>query len=251
MNESSKVSIVMPAYNAGETIVRAIKSVKNQSYKNWVLYVIDDCSTDNTYSQIAGLLDDSRIKYFRNDKNYGASITRNKGLDLSEEDIITFLDSDDVWDIDKLKKQMSCFENGSEFILTNYNFITSKKTTKVEYKEKEVDEKSFLMKKYRVCFSSVLYRKSKRTENIRFKNVGHEDFLFLYELFRCFRTAKICTFPLVNYYVGENSLSSNKNKAVVWQWDLLKIIFKRNYPKVIFYFVSYAYRGWLFNKGRF
>ena len=251
MSDDLRVAVIMPAYNADKTIKRAIESIRNQSYKYWVLYIIDDCSTDNTQSEISSFSYDARIKYFRNEKNSGVSSARNRGLDSAKEELITFIDSDDVWGRDKLELQLSLFKKGNDFIFSNYNFITNNKKTIVKSKKNEIKTTAFLMKEYRVCFSSVFYKKDPITENIRFKMIGHEDFLFLYELFCHFGVARICENPMVDYYVGDNSLSSDKKKAIKWQWKLLKIIFNRDYHKILFYFLSYAYRGWQFNKGRY
>ena len=92
------VSIVMPAYNAEKYIEQAIRSVINQTYKDWELIVIDDGSIDNTASilfELAAL--DSRIHALKNEKNCGASYTRNRAISLARGEWIAFLDSDDLW----------------------------------------------------------------------------------------------------------------------------------------------------------
>lgn len=90
-----KFSIIMPTYNREKTIGRAIKSVLNQSYKNWELIVVDDGSTDNTNDEI-NKIKDSRLKYFFQE-NKGRSSARNSGISLSSGDFICFLDSDDKY----------------------------------------------------------------------------------------------------------------------------------------------------------
>jgi len=90
-----KVSIIMPAYNAEKWIERAIISVMNQSYKNYELIIIDDGSTDNTYSVIQKYVKSLNMKIHKLNHNFGVSVARNIGLSLCEGDIITFLDSDD------------------------------------------------------------------------------------------------------------------------------------------------------------
>lgn len=119
MNEL--VSIIMPSYNTGQFISETIESVLNQSYSNWELIIVDDCSTDNTDDVVKNYLKDNRIRYFKNDNNSGAAVSRNKALREAKGKWIAFLDSDDLWDSDKLKKQIAFMEiNNYRFSYTNY-----------------------------------------------------------------------------------------------------------------------------------
>ncbi len=99
------VSIIMPSWNTGEFITESIQSVLNQTYTNWELIIIDDCSSDDT-DQIIESFNDERIKYLKNEKNCGAALTRNRGLREARGEWIAFLDSDDLWSSDKLEKQI-------------------------------------------------------------------------------------------------------------------------------------------------
>ena len=99
------VSIIMPSYNTSRYIEDTINSVRQQSYKNWELIIVDDCSTDNT-DEVVAKYNDNRIKYFKNDKNSGAAVSRNKALREAKGRWIAFLDSDDLWLPEKLEKQI-------------------------------------------------------------------------------------------------------------------------------------------------
>lgn len=100
------VSVIMPAYNAERFIKESIDSVLAQTYKNWELIIVDDCSTDNTES-IVYSYNDSRIRYMRNEKNLGAALTRNRAIKEARGRYIAFLDSDDLWMPEKLEKQIA------------------------------------------------------------------------------------------------------------------------------------------------
>lgn len=101
------VSVVMPSYNAEKYISEAIQSVIAQTYENWELLIIDDCSTDSTANIVKQFSDvDSRITLYSNPKNMGVALTRNKGMNLANGSWIALLDSDDVWHKDKLEKQI-------------------------------------------------------------------------------------------------------------------------------------------------
>lgn len=119
MNEL--VSIIMPSYNTGKFIEQTIKSVLAQTYTNWELILVDDCSTDNTDEVVSMFLSDTRIHYKKNEKNSGAAVSRNRALREAKGKWIAFLDSDDLWLPEKLEKQILFMEkNGYHFSYTNY-----------------------------------------------------------------------------------------------------------------------------------
>lgn len=116
------VSIIMPSYNTAKYISAAIESILNQTYENWELIIVDDCSTDNTDEILTEYAKkDSRIRYYKNEKNSGAAVARNRALRQAKGKWVAFLDSDDLWEKDKLEKQI-CFmkKNNYHFSYTNY-----------------------------------------------------------------------------------------------------------------------------------
>lgn len=118
MNEL--VSIIMPSYNTAHLIRDTIDSVLAQTYTDWELLIIDDCSTDNT-DEVVASIHDERIRYLNNDKNSGAAISRNRGLCEARGKWVAFLDSDDLWHPTKLEKQIRFMEdNGYHFSYTKY-----------------------------------------------------------------------------------------------------------------------------------
>ena len=117
------VSIIMPSWNTGEFIAESIQSVLNQTYTNWELIIIDDCSSDDT-DQIIESFNDERIKYLKNEKNCGAALTRNRGLREARGEWIAFLDSDDLWMPEKLEHQIDFMKkNGYSLSFTEYEKI--------------------------------------------------------------------------------------------------------------------------------
>lgn len=117
------VSIIMPSYNTAPYIAESIQSVIDQTYKDWELIIVDDCSTDNT-DEVITSLHDERIRYFKNERNGGAAVSRNKALRKAKGKWIAFLDSDDLWNPEKLEKQIAFMkENGYVFSYTNYEEI--------------------------------------------------------------------------------------------------------------------------------
>lgn len=115
------VSIIMPSYNTASFIAESIQSVLAQSYKDWELIIVDDCSPDNTDDVVKPYLSDERIRYLKNEKNSGAAVSRNRALREAKGKWIAFLDSDDLWMPEKLQKQVIFMEkNGYHFSYTNY-----------------------------------------------------------------------------------------------------------------------------------
>ena len=117
------VSIIMPTYNCGRFIAESIRSVLAQTYTNWELIIVDDCSTDKTEDVVASF-DDPRIHYLRNEQNEGAALTRNRALREAKGRYIAFLDSDDLWLPTKLERQIAFLErNGYAFTYHEYTEI--------------------------------------------------------------------------------------------------------------------------------
>lgn len=111
--QAALVSVVLPTYNRAGTIVRAVRSVLNQTYANLELIVVDDGSTDAT-DKLLESIDDPRLKYVRMPKNGGQSAARNEGMRLATGDYIAFQDSDDEWLLEKLEKQVAAARDAAE-----------------------------------------------------------------------------------------------------------------------------------------
>lgn len=108
-------AIIIPCFNAADTIVETLDSVLNQSYSNWECIILDDCSSDNSCSIIANFIQqDPRFKLFTYYKSLGPSFLRNEGINKSQKKYIIFLDSDDLLD-------KNCLQNRSNFISQNLN----------------------------------------------------------------------------------------------------------------------------------
>ena len=114
------VSIITPSYNTARFLRETIESVLSQTYANWEMLIVDDCSTDDTDAVVASFADE-RIRFFKNERNCGAACSRNFALREARGRWIAFLDSDDLWLPDKLEKQIRFMEeNGYAFSYTNY-----------------------------------------------------------------------------------------------------------------------------------
>lgn len=116
------VSVVIPVYNREKTIVRAVKSVLNQTYKNIEVIVVDDCSSDKSRVVIENAFsENNNVRYICLEKNSGACVARNRGVQLSKGKYVAFLDSDDAFLPNKIEKQISCLcETNAQLCATDY-----------------------------------------------------------------------------------------------------------------------------------
>lgn len=112
------VSIMMPAYNAGKYIRRAIQSVLVQTYENWELIIVDDCSTDNTYEIVANYKD-PRIRILRHEQNMGVGSSRNDALSASRGQWVAVLDADDEWLPQRLERLIKETDGREDFFLSD------------------------------------------------------------------------------------------------------------------------------------
>lgn len=119
------VSIITPSFNSEKFIAGTIQSVQNQTYQNWEMIIVDDCSTDKTVS-IAEYIanNDNRITVYKLDKNSGTGIARNTGLEKASGKYIAFLDADDLWKPNKLEIQINFLRNNNlPFTFSFYDCI--------------------------------------------------------------------------------------------------------------------------------
>ena len=105
---SELISIITPTYNCANFIGETIDSVLAQTYSNWEMIIVDDCSTDNTEEIVNNYSNsDKRIKYYKLDNNSGAAVSRTKAMELANGQYMAFLDSDDLWYPNKLEYQIN------------------------------------------------------------------------------------------------------------------------------------------------
>ena len=215
------VSIIMPSYNTAKYISDSIKSVLAQTYKNWELIIVDDCSTDNTDEIVGDFLSDERIRYLKNEKNSGAAVSRNYALREARGKWIAFLDSDDLWLPEKLEKQLAFMvENGYKFSYTDYMICLNGQWLPYVYYGPNVVNKR-KMKHY--CYFStitVIYDREHvgliQIEPVR-KNNDYAMWLRIIEKTPCYRFGEC-----LSYYIKhEGSMSSGSKLKLIKHHDIL------------------------------
>lgn len=242
------VSIITPVYNCEKIIEETIDSVQGQTYKNWEMILVDDCSIDKSGEIITQIAkSDSRIKYFRLNENSGAAVARNYALKQSNGRFVAYLDADDLWDKHKLEHQVKfMIENKYAFSCTDYEKINEagnslKKIVKIP---KKVDYNLFLrntiIQTVGVMIDTNLTGKELLVmPNIRRRQDAATWCQLLKSGFDCYEVPE----KLSYYRVMSNSLSSNKIKAIKGTWYLYRKIEKLSLLQSCFCFMGYAFNA--------
>lgn len=244
--KNNLVSIITPMYNSERYIEYTIESVLKQTYTDWEMLIIDDCSTDKSADIAKSYAKkDSRIKYIRVKENRGVSHARNIGLKEAEGQFIAFLDSDDIWNNKKLQKQVEFMKDNNYIItFTSYELIgeNNEKLDKVVRVPKEVDYNTLLKGNVLGCLTVVVDR-SKLDFEIKMTGVRHEDYVLWLAILKKGYTAYGINDVLASYRKSSTSLSGNKVKSAMWTWNIYRNIEKIPLHKAVYYFVNYSING--------
>ena len=221
------VSVITPTYNCSKYIDKTIESVQRQTYKNWEMIIVDDCSEDDTENIVDEYAkNDKRIKYYRLKENSGAAIARTKAMEIANGEYMAFLDSDDLWVSHKLEKQIEFMKNNNRyFTCTSYEQINEEGKL-IGKKIKTIIKTSYnrLLLDCPVGNSTVMYNVDKmgkfKVPDIRKRN---DDALWLAMLKKEKYIWGIDE-VLMQYRIRENSISSNKINLIKYHWKLYREI---------------------------
>ena len=240
---NDKVSVITASYNAGRFIEETIKSVLDQTYENLELIIVDDCSTDNTDEIVSKYIKvDSRVKFYKLEKNSGAAVVRNTALEKAEGRFIAFLDSDDVWDRKKLEKQISFMKsNNYGFSFTSYRLM--KEDGELLNKEvrvpKEVKYTDLLKNTIIACLTVIIDRDMIGDFRMPLVRAGQDTATWL-SILRKGNIAYGYDEVLASYRLVEGSISSNKIKALKRTWNTYRKLENLSLFKASYYFICYT-----------
>lgn len=240
------VSIVCASYNSALYIEETIRSVISQKYKSWELIVVDDNSTDNTHSLITNFVEkDNRIKLFINKNNKGPGFSRNVGIKNATGDFLTFIDSDDLWDQDFLKKSID-FQLKNNYNFTFSSYYRLDEELKPLYAPFIVPDKvnyeDLLKSGYISCLTAFINIKALGKEympEIR----KRQDYAFFLNYIKKVDYAYGLKDILATYRIRKNSVSSNKLKAIIYVWKVYKEIEKLSTINSLYYLFFYSING--------
>lgn len=232
-----KVSIITPLYNDEEYIEETIESVISQTYSNWEMIIVDDCSKDNGSSIVKKYSNlDKRIILVTLERNQGGAIARNKGIELASGEYIAFLDSDDTWEDRKLEKQVEFMESNSyTFTYTWYDRVDKKgkKIGRVRSK-KMVDYRVLLRSNYIGCLT-VMYNQKKLGRISMPIIKKRQDYAMWLDILKKSRYAYCLEESLARYRVVKGSVSSNKIDLLKYNWRVFYRVEKLGLIKSFYY----------------
>jgi teichuronic acid biosynthesis glycosyltransferase TuaG len=211
MDSKVLITVIIPTYNSSKYIIETIDSVIHQTFKDFEIIIVDDSSTDNTVELIKEFKFEN-IKLYTLKKNSGASVARNFALSKARGRFIAFLDSDDIWNLQKLEKQINfMISNNYGFTYTSINIINeNNQIIKKNRKTVNVVKYKTLLRNTVIATSTVIIDKNQfgdfRMPIIR----SGQDYATWLMLLRDDREAFAFTESLTNYRKTENSLSSRK-----------------------------------------
>lgn len=243
--EFGLVSIIMAAYNAEKTIEQAINSVLNQTYTNFELIVVNDCSKDRTVELVKSIAaTDDRVRLISNVKNSGVSYTRKHGLEEANGSWIAILDSDDAWKPEKLEKQIELQRRtNADLLFTGSAFMDSEghpidwylhAPSEVAYRQ--------LLKQNVLSNSSALVRKELYAKNYAVGDGMHEDFAIWLNILKEGKNAYGVDEPLLIYRIAKSSKSGNKVKAAKMNWNTYRYV-GLNVVEAAYYEAWYTFKN--------
>ena len=243
--QANLVSIITPSYNSEKFVSKTIVSVLSQTYKNWEMIIVDDCSPDNSSQIIEKYCkNDSRIKLIKLEQNSGPAVARNRAIEEAKGRYIAFLDADDLWLAEKLEQQLAFMQkNNTAFTYSGYKLVSEEDDDLgVFIPRKELTYEEILKTNDIGCLTAIY--DAQKLGKIYMPNIlKRQDYgLWLKILKQIGHTSGIQE-PLAVYRIRKNSVSSNKLKAAGYQWKIYREIEKLNFTKSIYYFMHYALKG--------
>ena len=223
------VDIILPNYNSSDTISSTLKSVLEQTYKNWRLIIVDDCSDTMTKNILSKYNKIKKIKVYYLQKNKGAAYCRNFAIKKSKADYLAFIDSDDLWKKNKLKIQIN-FMKKNNYFFTYTHYKTFKINTSLKKKvitPDNFDFKSFI--KNTSIATSTMIIKRVLAKNIRFSDTKIcEDYHYKCQLLKKINYAYCYPDFLTEYQIRRGSLQSSRMRNLYWIWKINKNLNKFN-----------------------
>ena len=242
--ENPLVSIITPCYNSEKFILETIQSVQNQTYENWEMIIVDDASIDKTVfiaEQFA--LNDNRIKIFKLEKNVGTGIARNKALDIASGKYISFLDADDMWKSEKLKKQILFMQkNNLPFTFSFYDCIDEQSKTM----NKRVEAPLILTYK-RLFFCNYIGNLTGIYDVDYFGKITissirkRQDWMLWLTILKKMKSAKVVPESLALYRVRQNSISASKIELLKHNFAVYRKFHGYNLVVSLFYMVGFLF----------
>lgn len=241
------VSIVVPVYNAERFLPETIGLVQKQTYRDWELILVDDCSSDNGAAIVRQYAkDDTRIRLIQQEVNAGAARSRNLGISQANGRYLCFLDADDIWTSQKLEKELTYMkEKKAAFVFTGYEFADAKGEGlgKIVHVPETISYEQAL-KNTTIFTSTVMIDRDKIADtDIYMPQIASEDTATWWHILKKYQIGYGLDENLVRYRRTEGTLSSNKLVAIQRIWGLYRRQEKLSWCKSIYCMFFWAFRA--------
>lgn len=242
------VSIITPCYNASAFIEQTMLSVQAQTYTDWEMLIVDDCSKDNSAEIIRRYAEkEQRIKYLKTENSSGSPVRpRNIAIEKAQGRYIAFLDSDDVWLPNKLEEQLKLFDDKKvAVVFSNYEKMNEdgERANRIIKAPSETNYQDLL--KGNVIGNLTGIYDTEKVGKVYCQHIHHEDYVLWLSILKQGYKAINTNSVTALYRVRDNSVSSNKLKVLSWQWYILRNVEELPLPRTMYYFVHYAVKGLL------
>ena len=236
------VSIICPSYNSSSYIERTVRSVLAQTFNDWELIIVDDCSTDNSCAVVQKYISDERIKLVVNQFNLGGAGARNRAIGIAKGRFIAFLDSDDVWFDDKLDLQINyMIKHDIALCYGDYQIIDPEDRVIEDISTpKLVSYRSMLKHNYIACLTAI-YDTDKVGKVYMPEIRKRQDFALWLKILKISGFAHRCNGLLGQYRVRPNSLSESKFDALKFYWIVLRDVASISRLSAFYYASSYLF----------
>jgi len=218
-----RVSIILPNYNSYKTIVPTLSSILKQSYKNWELIIVDDASNEKTKKNLIKYKKIKKIKIIYLKKNKGAGYCRNIAIKKSNSYYLAFIDSDDLWEKNKLKLQINFMQEFNyNFTYTYYKTFSNNTQTMKNIKTPKKFNFNSFTKNTSIATSTMIVKRTMASK-IKFSNTKIcEDYYYKCQILKKNRYAYCYPEYLMQYQIRKNSLQSNRFRNLYWMWKINK-----------------------------
>lgn len=255
--EEKLVSIITPMYKGAALVGQTIESVLAQSYKNWEMIIVDDCSPDNGAGAdvVQSYADkDSRVKLIRAKVNRGSSGARNQAMEVAKGQYFAFLDSDDIWHHEYLSKMINYIEENDDesvaIYFSSYRRMNSKCDAELLKPYIFEGRRTFkqLLRHCPIFPSAAIVDTSKLPQKIYFKEelkALRDDYAYWLDIMKNGLCAMGYKDVLVDYRMRDDSMTASKTKMIKPQWNIYRKVLKMNVFSSAWYLFCWGMNGLL------
>lgn len=241
------VSIVTPTFNSSSHLPETIRSVVEQDFQSWEHLVVDDCSSDNTADLIREYAErDGRVRAYYLKENRGAAYARNVAIEQARGRYIAFIDSDDLWETDKLSKQLNLFKTtNASLVYGGYYWLNDETGRRRVIKVPERITYGQLLNATVIATVTAVYDTAVVGKVYMPELRQRQDYGLWLSILRNGGEARALTSPVATLRRYNGSLSSNIRRSLRFTWQVYRDVEKLSFTRSCYHFANYGVRALL------